>query len=127
MVTVINQLKSKAKSQSEFLKLTYDFIGNRYRTGRFRTITKFHYLFKSADEIWPLPGFAPCQQSNYLLKIFLVKSGWFKIDEIKTKNVFLNFFLHQYLKVRVGSNWLDVDVGEKQKGMPLGKHLSWFG
>ena len=38
MVTVINQLKSKAKSQSEFLKLAHDYIGSEYRSERFNTV-----------------------------------------------------------------------------------------
>ena len=74
-----------------------------------------------------MSGYMPCPQTNYLLRIFLVKSGWFKDEDIKRKHIFVNFVPHQYLKVKIGDRWIDVDVGEKQRGLPLGRHLKYFG
>jgi len=127
MELIINQLKAKANSPMNFLKLSYEYIGDKYRSERFNTILKFHYLFKDLNEVWRLPGYMPCTQSNCLMKIFLVRSGFFKESDIKTRHVFVNFVPHQYLKVRIGSEWFDIDVGEKQRGMPIGKHLKYFG
>ncbi len=127
MIDKINQLKSQSKSQEEFLKLSYDYLGSKFITGRFNTILKFNYLFKSIEQSWGIEGFMPCTISNYILKIFLIKSGWFKEKDIKRRHVFLNFILHQYLQVKVNDKWLDVDVGEKQRDMPIGKYLKLFG
>jgi hypothetical protein len=107
--------------------LAYEYIGNRYFTGRLETLFKFSYLFKDFSEIWRISGYAPCTQSNFLLRIFLVRSGLFNSEDIKRKHVFFNFILHQYLKIKIENKWLCVDVGEKQRGMPLGQHLKWFG
>ncbi len=127
MLLKINELKARTNSPDKFLELVYDFIGNKYRSERFNTVIKFSYLFKSLDEVWQMNGYMPCTQSNFLLRIFLVKSGYFKNGDINRKHVFVNFVPHQYLQVKVGNKWVDVDVGEKQRGMPIGKHLKYFG
>lgn len=127
MAEKIIELKNKAENQEQFLNLAYDFLGFKYSTGRLNTIIKFNYLFKSLKEAWMTDGYAPCTISNYILKIFLVKSGWFKEEDIKRRQIFFNFILHQYLQVKINDKWLDVDVGEKQRGLPIGRHLKYFG
>lgn len=127
MADKINEFKDRAESREEFLNLAYDYLGSRYCSERLNTILKFNYLFKRLDEIWLLEGYIPCTMSNYLLKIFLVKSGWFKEGDLRRRHVFVNFIIHQYLQVKLGDNWLNVDVGEKQRGLPLGRHLKYFG
>jgi len=123
----IEELKDKANSPREFLELVFDYLGTRYHSERFNTLFKFHYLFKDLEDIWSRTGFIPCNQSNFLMRIFLIKSGWFKDEEIRRQYVFVNFVPHQYLQVKVDGEWIDVDVGEKYRGMPIGKHLKYFG
>jgi len=127
MEKVINELKSKAKSAGEFLALAYDYLGSKYRSERFNTVLKFHYLFKDLDEVWTRSGYLPCSQSNYIMKIFLTRSGFFRASDIKTKHVFVNFVPHQYLRLKINKQWIDIDVGEKQRGLPIGRHLKFFG
>lgn len=127
IVKKIDELKKIAGSPEAFLKLTYEFIGSKYKSERLNTFLKINYLFKSADQIWNTEGYVPCTQSNYLLKIFLIKSELFNGNQIRRKHNMVNFCLHQYLQVKVIDRWFDVDVGEKQRGMPIGKHLKWFG
>lgn len=123
----INELKAKAKSHEDFLNLAYDYLGSRFRSERLNTFLKFNYLFKPLNQVWQMEGYLPCTIINYLLKIFLVKSGWFMENDLRRRHVFVNFVPHQYLQVKINGNWLDVDVGEKQRGLPLGKHLKYFG
>lgn len=123
----IGNLAKQAKSAEEFLNLSYEYIGKKYRSERFNTVFKFGYLFKSLDDFWQMEGFLPCTLSNFLMRIFLVKSGFFNDNDIKRKHTFVNFVPHQYLKVKLGNKWIEVDVGEKQRGLPLGKHLKFFG
>lgn len=127
MAKKVDELKNLAGNPEKFLKLDYDYIGSKYKTGRINTFLKLGLLFKNIDEIWQREGYIPCHQSNLLLKIFLVRSGFFKDEEIKRKHTVLNFCLHQYLLVRVNDKWVDVDVGEKQRGMPIGRHMKYFG
>ncbi len=123
----IDKLRDKASSAEEFLKLTYDFIGSKYRSERFNTVLKFGYLYKNINEVWRMNGYMPCPQTNYLVRIFLIRSGWFKDEDIRKRYIFVNFVPHQYLQVRVNGQWIDLDVGEKRRGFPLGKHLKYFG
>jgi len=127
MERIISELKARSKNAGEFLSLGFNFIGDRYRSERFNTVLKSHYLFFTLEKAWPMSGYMPCTISNYLLTIFLAKSGFFRVEDIKKKHVFVNFVPHQYLRVRLADKWIDVDVGEKQRGMPIGKHLKWFG
>lgn len=127
MQKAIEELKNKANSKNEFLELTYDFIGDKYKTGRLNVILRFNYLFKPVEKIWQASGFMPCTQNNFLMRIFLIKSGFFKENEVKRKHSFFNFNIHQYLQVNLGGKWIDIDVGEKQRGMPIGRHLKYFG
>ena len=96
MLEKIDELKIKANGSKEnFLELTYNYLGNKYHSERFNTVFKFHYMFKNLDDIWGRIGFIPCNQSNFLLKTFLVKSGFFREDEIRPRYAFLNFVPHQ--------------------------------
>ncbi|MDD5291046.1 MAG: hypothetical protein PHZ04_02920 [Patescibacteria group bacterium] len=127
MEKVIEDLKNKVNSSREFLELAFNYLGTRYHSERLATVLKFHFMFKSLEDIWSRTGFIPCNQSNFLLRIFLVKSGWFKDEKIRRKHFFVNFVPHQYLQVKLENKWLDVDVGEKYRGMPIGRHLKYFG
>jgi hypothetical protein len=127
MKNKIEELKFLSDTPQKFLELAYDFLGNKYRSERLNTIFKFSLLFKDVDEIWKINGYIPCTQSNFLLNIFLVKSAFFSEKDIRRKYVFVNFIIHQYLVVRVENKWIAVDVGEKRSGMPIGKHLKYFG
>lgn len=127
MEKAIKELKNKANSKKEFLELTYDYLGGKYRHERMNTFLKFSYLFKSLDDIWPRQGYVPCTQGSFITEIFLIKSGFFKRDEVRRRCGFVNFCIHQYLQARIEDKWIDIDVGEKQRGMPIDKHLKWFG
>ncbi|MFA4941118.1 MAG: hypothetical protein WC582_00770 [Patescibacteria group bacterium] len=127
MEETIEKLKTQSSSPKEFLELSFNYLGKKYHSERLATILKFSYLFKNLENVWVTNGFIPCTQSNFLLRIFLVKSGFFREDDIRRRHVFVNFVPHQYLQVKLDDKWLDVDVGEKHRGMPIGKHLKYFG
>jgi len=127
MDEIISKMKEKAENGAQFLELAYDYLGSRYRSERFNTFFKFHYLFLPLEKVWASPGFMPCTQTNFLLRIFLVKSGFFKDEDIRRKHIPVNFVPHQYLVVRVDGKWINADAGEKQRGMKLGEYLKWFG
>ncbi|MDD5071942.1 MAG: hypothetical protein PHQ42_04385 [Patescibacteria group bacterium] len=123
----IEELKNKSNSPREFLELAYNYLGTKYHSERLATVLKFHFMFKSLEDIWNRTGFIPCNQSNFLLRIFLAKSGFFKDKETRRRNTFVNFVPHQYLQVKLDNKWIDVDVGEKYRGMKIGRHLKYFG
>jgi hypothetical protein len=127
MAEKINSIKNVSKNKNEFLLLSYKLIGKKYKTGRIQTLTKFWNLYKNFKKVWISDGIMPCTQSNFILRIFLIKSGFFTEDEIKKKHSFLNFSIHQYLKIKLDGKWVDVDVGEYQRGIRIGQRVNIFG
>lgn len=123
----IDELKFLSSSPKEFLELSYKYIGEKNWSERLNTFFKFGLLFKDLDSIWKVNGYVPCTQSSFLMRIFLLKSGFFKPKEIRRRYVFVNFIVHQYLEVYIEDKWVPVDVGEKKAGIPIGKHLKYFG
>lgn len=126
MQAKIAELKFEASSGQEFLDLTYDYLGTKYHSERWNTLLKPHYWFKNLADIWQINGFVPCHQSSFVLKVFLVKSGFFKEEDIKIKVTLLNFVIHHYLVVSVNGKKTAVDVGEKNKGLALGQNAQFF-
>ena len=123
MLEKIKELKNKANTSKEkFLELSYDYLGNKYHSERLNTLFKFFDMYRNLSWYWNKIGFIHCQWANFLLKIFLVKSEFFKEDEIRPRYAFLNFIPHQYLQVKISNKWVDVDVDEKYKGYKIGEH-----
>jgi hypothetical protein len=121
----IDELNKKSKTNEEFLHNAYDFITKKYHGARMRTLTDWEYSFKHPFS--HKPGYIPCTIHNYLLRILLVKSNRFSDDDIKTQVVFFNFFIHQYLKVKINNTWVAVDPNSRYQGVAFGKHAVLFG
>ncbi|MCB9803027.1 hypothetical protein H6761_03370 [Candidatus Nomurabacteria bacterium] len=122
----INELKNSAGSPEEFLDLTYDYLGNKYHSERWNTLLKPQLWFKNLEQIWQIDGFVPCHQSSFIFKIFLVRSDFFKQEDIKIKLTFLNFVIHHYLLLSLNGKQIPIDVGEKQNGLKIGEHANFF-
>jgi len=128
----IDLLKSKADSPEKFLDLTYNYLGEKYYSKsnsffrRLRTFTNFSTLFIGLDELYKRSGFMHCTQLNFLLRIFLVKSGFFKEEDIRLRHMFFDFFIHQYAQVKLSKHWLAIDIFDYSNGLKIGKHLKTF-
>ncbi len=125
----ISELENQSRDQMSYLQAAYGFVLGRWEHSRFKAATQLHKLFrKDLKEIWNVKGFIYCPTINFLVYTLLANSKFFKAGDVKVKHVFLNFVPHQYLQVRVGSQWIDVDpAGTGIRGKPLGQHLSFFG
>jgi hypothetical protein len=109
-----------------YLELAFEFVGSRYHSERLGTITEFFQFFYPLERIWDKKGFVQCTLSNFVMRIFLVRSGIFEDGEVERAHTFANGVPHQYLKVLLDGRWIDVDVGEKQRGLKIGEHLWGF-
>ena len=126
-------LESAAKDQRAYLEAAYSLVMDKnerqWKHTRFQAAFNLPRLFvKDLEELWSTKDFIYCTGINYILFVLLASSKFFKPGDVRVKNVFLNFVLHQYLEVRVGEAWVDVDpAGAGIRGRPLGKHAEWFG
>ncbi|OGE74410.1 MAG: hypothetical protein A3I07_00645 [Candidatus Doudnabacteria bacterium RIFCSPLOWO2_02_FULL_42_9] len=129
IIVKISELETASSNSQEYLQKIYDFVTSRWHAGRFTTIFYAPLAFRTnLMKIWKSPGFAQCNTQNYIVFVMLTNSKFFKPEDIKLRTVFFNFFLHQYLKVKVGNEWINVDpAGASIRGKPLGAYISIFG
>ncbi len=129
----ISELENKSREPMSYLQAVYDLVLHKtlhqWKHSRFKAGIMFPRAFvKDLREIWQTNRFLYCTGINYLIYVMLINSRFFKHDDIKVRHVFVNFFIHQYLQVKVGDKWVGVDpAGTGIRGKPLGEHLSFFG
>lgn len=127
MQDAINELK-KAQSQEECLRIVYNILIAKYHGDRIKTITKFFDIFeRDINVLWSKNGFLHCTNINYVLKTLLIKSGFFKKEDVRTRWTLIWYFSpHQYIQVRVNNKWINVDVWAHAFGIELGDHAYGF-
>ncbi|MBN2457791.1 hypothetical protein JXB31_01525 [Candidatus Woesearchaeota archaeon] len=123
----IDEIKRRTKSKSEFTKESFYFLSKRYKSLWFHTLIRMDIVFlRDLEKIWVQKDFLPCNSHNYLLRIFLVKSGYYDDNQIEIRHGFLNFGIHQYLRVYDGKKSFDLDLWGNTIGVPMGRHASMF-
>jgi hypothetical protein len=128
MQTIVEELKLSANKE-ECLKQAYKIMTSRYRGFRFRTYIKIYEAFETdLEKLWCKTGFLHCHVINYLLRVLLVKSGWFDDDDIQLKYSLIWYVSpHQYLQVKVGENkFINVDTWNHHYGKRFGDYARGF-
>lgn len=121
---IIEKINMESKSNLDYLHKSYDYLTNKYYGSRIGFLydikASFSNIFSKKN------GLLPCNIFNELLKIMLIKSGRFTNSGVKRKIVFLNFFIHQYLSVKVGDKWIIVDPTYSNMGIKFGNRAIFF-
>lgn len=117
----INKIKKTSKSKYEFLEKSYNLLTKRFYGKAEYTYTRIYKLWKQWDEIWEEKGFAHCTWQNLFLRIFLVKSGLFKEEDIRIKYTSLFFGIHQYMEIMTEKGWIPVDLWSSRYGIKFGQ------
>lgn len=129
----ISTLENRSTDKQSYLQAVYDVVLDKnlhqWKHTRFKAATRLPRAFvKDLNEIWETQDFVFCMAINFVVFVLLAKSKFFKEDDVRVRHVFANFIIHQYLQVKVGEKWVDVDpAGTGIRGKPLGQHLSFFG
>ena len=127
METAILKLKRKHKDPLDFAKATYDFFASKYCGKHLYTWLRMDLIFSNnCTKLWNRRGYLPCTHQNYLYRIFLVKSGRFKDDQIRVRHHLALIALHQDLQINHKGKWINVDVWAANCGVPFGKQETWF-
>jgi len=130
---IITELEISSSSPDQYLRAVYNLVLNKtlhqWKHNRFQAVLRLPRLFvRDLHDIWRTEDFIYCTGINYVMFIMLSNSSFFKPEDIEFRHVFVNFVVHQYLKVKVGDNWVAVDpAGTGIRGKPLGSHLVFFG
>jgi hypothetical protein len=128
MNKVILKLK-KSKNKRECLQNAYSILTRKYIGNRIKTYTCIFDLFYSnLYKIWSKSGFLHCNKINYLLRILLIKSGFFKESDIELKWTLLWYISpHQYLRIKIDdSHKINVDVWGKAYKIKFGDYAHGF-
>jgi hypothetical protein len=124
---VVAELKKNTTPES-YLKGAYDYITTHYESGRLNTFLRLFDLYAPGlTNLWRRKGFMHCTNQNFLLAVLLVRSGFFTDSDIKLKWTLISYYSpHEYLKVKVGNHWVEVDCWARQYGVGFGKHAYGF-
>jgi hypothetical protein len=118
----IERLRSHAENKEDFLVKSLELLTTRYSGAMLRTITQLDLLFKDIDWVWKHRGFVHCTQQNLMLRIFLVRSGYFSDDDIRLRHTFFWLDIHQYMQLKLNGQWVNVDPWATFRGKPIGEH-----
>lgn len=118
-----------ASSKKDALDRAFELIVTRYQGYRFRTYIYFWKAFEAdPNKLWKRVGFMHCTHQNFLLRLLLIKSGWFLEEDILLGySLVWDISLHQYLKIKVDNKVIAADPWNHRFGVPLGFFASGFG
>ena len=125
MQTIVNRLK-KSNGKEDCLKTVYDILFKKYYGCSI--FTKFFDLFVTdLNKIWKRDE-SHCTNLNYLLRVLLIKSGFFKDEDIKLNLTLIGYVsIHQYLRIRINDNkFVNVDLWSASHGVNLGDYAHGF-
>ncbi len=119
----------QSSSQREALNSSIAIINKKFRSMKLRTYLLFWRAWETnPNRLWKRRGYLHCTQQNHLLRVLLVKSGWFTEADVAL-GLCLVWYIspHQFLKVRVEGKWMAVDPWNMAYGAPLGYYAVGFG
>jgi hypothetical protein len=122
------EILKQAKSKEDCLRQAYDFLVEKYHGDRICTFSKIHELFiRDIGKLWTKSGFLHCTNINYILRMMLIESGFFKESNIKEKwtQIWL-FSPHQHLDINLDNKIIHVDVWANRYGIKFGDHAHGF-
>lgn len=127
MEEALKSIKKKNKTKKDVAKACFDIVVKRYPGKRIFFFTHPHKLFyKDINKIWADKEFQPCTIQGYVLRVMLIKSGYFTEDDIKLCHSFVDFVIHLSIKVNIDGEWVNMDPWGYKSGVPYGKYASGF-
>ena len=120
---------SNSIDRKDCLEKIYNLLGNKYRGYRIKTlIHSFDFFTDDLDSVWSKTGFLHCMTLNYLMRVLLIKSGFFTKEDVEQRWTTIWLFSpHQYLQVKIDKNEIiNVDLWGKTYGVPLGNYAHGF-
>lgn len=116
----------KSKNEEDCLKKAYDALFERYVGCKVHT--RFFDIFTSdVNKLWDVK-YQHCTALNYFLRILLVKSGFFKDEDITLKWTLIYYIsIHQYLRIRLdGNRAINVDPWGAHHNIKFGDYAHGF-
>ena len=128
MELIIEELR-KCSSQRECMQKAYDVLTKRYRGCRIETYTLLWHIFiEDITNLWNRTGFLHCHNMNFLMRVFLVKSGHFRNEDIENRWTLVWYKSpHQYLRITLEDGTQTyIDIWGHDHGIKLGDYAHGF-
>jgi hypothetical protein len=123
----IVRMRKNHKPPLSFAKAAYSLLSQKYEGSHIFTFFRWDLLFtRDVNVLWSRRGYLPCHQQNLLYRIFLVKSGLFSDEDFRLRHTPIYLQIHQYVQVKIGRKWIDVDLWASQCGIPFGRRANFF-
>jgi hypothetical protein len=125
---VINRLK-KSKNKEACVRKAYDELTKKHRGYRLGIIIYIHHLFvRDLNKLWNGSYGLLCTSLNYLLVVMLIKSGFFKPEEVKYKWSMIWYVApHQYINVKIDKKRsINIDPWGQANGIKFGEYACGF-
>jgi hypothetical protein len=119
----------ECKNQEDCLSIAYSLLTKKYFGARIKTYTHFFDLFiDDPNTLWQKNGFLHCTNSNHLLRILLLKSGFFRDEDISTLWTLIWYISpHQYLSIKMqDGRTINIDMWSKTYGVAFGNYAHGF-
>jgi len=120
---------SQAKSQLQAIEIASQMMRHRFKGLNFRT---YFYWWRAwqinPNKLWSRTGFMHCHHQNFLLRLLLVKSGWFNNKDISFGYSAVWYVSpHQYLIVKLQNKTnLALDPWHISRGARPGEYAAGF-
>jgi hypothetical protein len=127
MQKVINKLK-ESSNKEECLKNAYNILITKYRGFKVKTYLRLFDVFESdIGVLWNKNGFLHCANINYVMRILLIRSEFFREKDIFIKWTQIWYISpHQYLCVKVNNNLINTDIWGYVYGVKFGCYARGF-
>lgn len=115
----------KSSSKEECLRRAYGILASKYEGRRVETYLRlWEGLTADPEKLWKRNGFLHCTNMNYLLRVLLVRSGFFTDQDIELKWTLVYYLSpHQYVRVKINErNYVKVDLWGKFFGVAFGDY-----
>lgn len=125
MQVIVNRLK-KSRSKEDCLRKAYSFLSKKYYGCAVYTLP-FDLFITDLYKLWD-KDMSHCTNLNYLLRVLLIKSSFFKEEDISLKLTLIGYVsVHQYLRIRIKRNkFVNVDLWGSSHDTKLGNYAHGF-
>ena len=114
-------------NKEQVLRKAYKIVTSKFYGLRGYTLLYMSkMMWRNPSLVWRRGGFAQCSTQTYFLRLFLVKSGKFKDEDIEVYHHPLGLNIHQILRVKVGKKKVFLDPWAKKLGIPFGRRIDYF-
>lgn len=128
VMEIVDDLK-KSPGKEDCLRKVYFLLSSKYQGARVKTYLKLPLVFKKdVCFLWNQDGFLHCTNINYLARILLIESGFFKEEDIVLKWTLVWYISpHQYLRVKmIDDEFINVDIWAKNYKIEFGDYARGF-